>query len=227
MDHSRELLDRIRAQGIRPVPRWRVRLRRAGVAALFAGVVLLGTLSVTLAVQEIHAHAGRGWMFRRVLSDWAPFVWSLTAALLVFAGIRVFRELPRGWRVRPWHVGVSIATVCLAGGWGLERTDALLGLHRAVAMRIPSYRAAWMEKAMASWHDPASGRISGRWVGAVDSTRVLESADGVRWTVRWEGAGRLPETPSIRLMGEVCGPSLFCATDWRPAPGSGGFRRGR
>jgi len=225
MDHSRELLDRIHARKIRPVPRWRIRLRRAGVLSLFAGVVLLGTLSVALAIQEIHAHTGPGWMFRRALADFAPLVWSLTAVLLVLVGIRLFRELPRGWRVRPWHVGVSLALVCLVGGWSLERTDALLGLHRALARSVPSYRAAWMKKALASWHDPANGRISGRWIGPVDTTGILESADGVRWTVRWEGGGSLPKTPSIRLVGKVCGPSRFCATDWKPAPGSGNFRR--
>lgn len=227
MDHSRELLDRIHSGNIRPVPRWRVRLQHAGIFALFCSVVLTGMLSVTLAIQEVHAHAGRGWLFRRALADFAPYVWSLTAALMVWAGIRVFRELPRGWRVRPWHVGVSLAAICLVGGWSLERSDALLWVHRAVARCIPSYREAWMKKALASWHDPASGRISGRWLGPVDTTGTLESADGVRWNVFWRGDGSLPKTPSIRLMGEVCGPSRFCATDWRPAPGSGGFHRGR
>lgn len=229
MDHSQELLDRIHAGKIRPVPKWIVRANRIGIATLFCSVALLGTISVALAIQETHAHTGRGWMFRHVLSDYAPYVWALTAVLMVGAGIRVFRELPRGWRVRPWHVGVSLAVVCLAGGWSLERADALLGLHRAVATRIPSYRAAWMKKALATWHDPAAGRVSGRWTGLSDTTGVLESADGVRWNIRWEGTGDLPEAPTIRLMGTVCGPSRFCATGWRPAPGSGfgDFRRGR
>lgn len=229
MDHSRELLDRIHSGNIRPVPRWWVRLRRAGLVALFAAIVLMGTFSVTLAIQEIHAHAGRGWLFRRALADYAPYVWSLTAVLLVGVGIRVFRELPRGWRVRPWHVGASLAVVCMLGGWSLERTEALLALHRAVAMRIPSYREVWMKKALASWHDPRGGRISGIWVGHVDTVGILVSQDGVRWIVHWEGGDPLPGTPTIRLLGSVCGPSRFCATEWRPAPGSGSgdFRRGR
>jgi hypothetical protein len=219
MDHANELLARIHSDKIRQIPLWRVRMRTLGRFALFGATVALGSVSVALAVQEIHAHQGRGWLLRRAMSDAAPYVWTLTAALMVWAGIRLFRELPRGWRVRPWMVGVPIAIFCLGAGVAIERSDALLGMHRMVARQIPSYREAWMRKALVSWHAPAEGRISGAWASYTDSAKVLLGVDGVRWTVRWEGEGALPQSPSIRLMGRVCEPEVFCATDWRPAPG--------
>lgn len=224
MDHANELLSRIHAQGIRPVPRWRVRLALAGRFALFCAAALLGTLSVALAVQEFHAHAGRGWLLRQALSELAPYVWSLTAVAMVGVGIRLFRELPRGWRVRPWMVGASLALFCLAGGWAVEGSDALLVLHRMVARQVPAYREAWMRKALVSWHHPEQGRISGSWVSRDSGGLVLEAVDGTRWGVRWEGNGPLSEAPSIRLEGRVCGERIFCADGWKPAPGSG---RGR
>jgi hypothetical protein len=219
MDHASELLARIHADKIRPVPLSLVRMRLAGRFLLFGSTLVLGTVSVALAVQEFHAHQGHGWLLRKAMSDLAPYVWSLTAIFLVWAGIRLFRELPRGWRVRPWMAGFVIAGFCLVSGWALERTDALLGLHRLVARQIPSYREAWSAKALSSWHDTAQGRISGTWISNTDSASVLLGVDGVRWTVRWEGGGSLPQDPSIRLMGRVCGQALFCAVDWRPAPG--------
>jgi len=228
MDHASELLARIHADKIRPVPRWQVQLRRAGHMALFGSVLLLGTLSVALAVQSFHSQMGRGWLLRKTMNDYAPFVWAITAVLLVWAGVRLFKELPRGWRIRPWHVGVGILAFCVAGGFGLGRTDAMTNLHRAIAHRIPSYREAWMRKAMVSWHDPAEGRISGSWIAKSDSSKILMAVDGVLWNVRWEGSGSLPKTPSIRLIGHVCGSAVFCADDWRPAPGSMGENlRGR
>ena len=101
MDHANELLARIHADKIRPVPLWQVRLRTAGRFFLFCSTLLLGTVSVALAAQEIHSHQGQGWLLRKAMSELAPYVWSFTAVLMVWAGIRLFRELPRGWRVRP------------------------------------------------------------------------------------------------------------------------------
>jgi len=220
MDHASELLARIHADKIRPVPRWLVRTRLAGQFLLFGSILVLGTLSVALAIQEFHAHQGHGWLLRKAMSELAPYVWSLTASLLVWAGIRLFRELPRGWRVRPWMVGLAIAGFCLLAGWSVERSEALLGLHRMVARQIPSYREAWSAKAMASWHAPLEGRVAGAWISQGESSRVLLAVDSVRWTVRWQGEGGLPELRTIRLIGRVCGEAVFCATDWRPAPGS-------
>lgn len=219
MDLANELLARIHADKIRPVPRWIVRLRLVGRFGLFGSTLLLGTVSVALVFQEFHSLQGHGWLLRKAMSELAPYVWTLTAALLVWAGIRLFRELPRGWRVRPWMVGLVIAGFCLLAGWTMERSDALLGMHRMVARQIPSYREAWMRKALASWHDPASGRISGTWSTDSAGSKVLLGVDGVRWTVKWQGSGNLPEASTIRLVGEVCSPNVFCATDWRPAPG--------
>ena len=225
MDHANELLSRIHAQRIRPVPRWRVRLALFGRVSLFAAAVGMGTLSVALAVQEIHAHAGRGWLLRRAMSDLAPYVWSVTALLMVAAGIRLFRELPRGWRVRPLLVGATLAAFCLLGGWTLERTDALLGLHRMVARQVPAYREAWVSKAMDSWQDPAQGRLAGSWMRNQAGETVFVDVGGATWTVVWPDS-LAPETPPVvRLLGRVCGAALFCADDWRPAPGSGNHRR--
>ena len=225
MDHANELLSRIHAQRIRPVPRWRVRLALLGRFALFGGAVALGALSVALAVQEFHAHAGRGWLLRRAMSDLAPYVWSLTALVMVAAGIRLFRELPRGWRVRSWMVGASIALFCLVGGWTLERTDALLGLHRLVARQVPAYREAWIRKAMESWHDPAQGRLAGTWRRDAAGDEIFVDVAGATWKVEWSDSVA-PETPPlVRLLGRVCGARLFCADDWRPAPGAGNHWR--
>jgi hypothetical protein len=225
MDHANELLARIHAQRIRPVPRWRVRLGLAGRFALFASALGLGTVSVALAVQEFHVHAGRGWLVRRAMSELAPYVWSLTAVLMVWAGIRIFRELPRGWRVRPWMVGGAIAVFCLGGGMALERSEGLLGLHRLVARAVPAYREAWMDKAMSSWHDPSQGRLGGSWTAPRDSAMTFQAVDGVRWTVVWEKDTPAPDAPTLRLLGRICGERNFCADDWRPAPGLGRSRR--
>lgn len=228
MDHAQELLARIRADKIRPVPRWRVRLARAGVVALFAGTVLSGTLSVAVAIQELHAHAGRGWMFRRVVADWAPLLWSATFLLFLWAGVRLFRELPRGWRVRPWHVALGIGIVSVAGGWAIERTDGLMAVHHAAVRLVPSYREAWRDKTLRTWHQPDAGRISGRWSVADDSARSLLDMDGVPWKIRWTGGRDVPPVEgSVRLIGRVCGDRVFCADDWRPVPGAGKNRRMR
>ncbi len=228
MDHAEELLARIRADKIRPIPVWRVRLARVGILALFVAVVLLGTLSVAVALQELHAHAGRGWMFRRIVADWAPFLWGATFLVFLWAGVRLFRELPRGWRVRPWQVAIGVGVVSIVGGWTIERMDALMAVHHAVVRNVPSYREAWQGKAMREWHDPKGGRISGYWSVASDSAGTLVDVEGLVWMIKWKGeSDALPPTGGVRLMGGVCGERVFCADDWRPVPGAGRNHRMR
>ena len=228
MDHAQELLARIRADKIRPVPRWRVRLARLGMAALFVATVFAGAVSVALAVQEVHAHAGRGWMFRRLLADWAPLIWGATSVLFVWAGARLFRELPRGWRVRPWHVVAGVGLASIAGGWMIERSNALMGVHHAMVRNVPIYREAWREKTLREWHAPDAGRISGRWEDAEGRTMALRDVEGTLWTIQWHGVGQAPAAPEgMRLTGAVCGDRVFCADDWRPVPGAGKKRRMR
>lgn len=224
MDHASRLLDRIHADKIRPVPLWRVRVRRLGRFALFGSVVVLGTVSVALAVQGFHAHGGRGWLVRQTMAEYAPLVWLATAVLMVWAGIRLFRELPRGWRVRPGLVGAVLIAVCLLGGIALEHADGLTWLHRAIARRVPAYREVWQHKALASWHDPAAGRLSGSWTSDGDSSNGFLDVEGVRWNIRWEASESRPDDSTLRLLGRVCGPAIFCADDWRPAPGFGNNR---
>lgn len=218
MDHASELLARIHSDGIRPIPRWKVRLARIGMIGLFSSTVIASTLSVALAFQEFHAHTGRGWIFRKALEDWAPWLWSITAALCVWAGVRLFRELPRGWRVRPWHVVAAIAGISLAGGSLIEALDLLLRMHHAAMMRSDAYRESWQRKVMSDWNAPAQGRLSGSWIAGRDT---LEAMDGSLWFVRWEGSGALDRTGGIRLEGRICGEHVFCAVDWRPVPGAG------
>lgn len=220
MDLAERLLTRIHTDKIRPVPLWKVRLHRAGWVALFGSVLLMGTVSVALAVQAVHEHAGRGWLVRKAMTEAAPWVWSATALLLVWAGVRVFRELPRGWRMKPWHVGLAVGLFCLVGGISLERLDAPTRIHRAIAMRFPEYREAWRAKALAEWNEPAAGRLSGQWLQS-PASGTFRAVDGVEWQVRWDGKTPLPNAPTVRLTGRICGAALFCADGWRPAPGFG------
>lgn len=226
MDHANELLARIHADRIRPVPRWKVRVARLGVFCLFCATVVASTLSVALAIQELHAHAGRGWIFRKALEERAPWLWGATAALCVWAGVRIFRELPRGWRVRPWHVVAAIAGISLAGGSLIEALDLPLRIHHAAMGWSEDYRRSWWKKAMEEWNAPAQGRLSGDWIGGGDS---LDAMDGSRWLVRWEGDGVLGRSGGIRLEGKICGERVFCAFGWKPVPGAGKFhgKRGK
>jgi hypothetical protein len=143
MDNADRLLERLHREGVRPVPRSRVVLRRAMTTVLFGASLLLGAVSVALALGDLFPKGGRGWHFRVALSDAAPWIWLLTSAFLLIAGMRLFRALPRGWRVRPVRLLLACLGPVLVLGSLLHATDALLGTHRFIAHHVPSYKAAW------------------------------------------------------------------------------------
>lgn len=143
MDNADRLLDRLRREGVQPVPRSRVLARRAATAALFGASLLLGSVSVALALGEFFPRDGRGWHFRAALSQAAPWIWLLTSGMLLLAGMRLFRALPRGWRVRPVRLLLACLSSVLLLGSVLFASDALLGTHRFLAHHVPGYKAAW------------------------------------------------------------------------------------
>lgn len=145
MDNADRLLERLRREGVRPVPRHRILVRRAATVSLFAGSLLLGSVSVSLALGELFPRDGRGWHFRMALSQAAPWIWLVTSVFLLVAGMRLFRALPRGWRVRPVSLALGCLLPVLLLGTLFFRTDALMGAHRFVAHHVPGYKAAWKQ----------------------------------------------------------------------------------
>jgi len=144
MDNADRLLARLHQENIRPIPRSVILLRRASLLGLLVLSVAASSISLALLFQEIFPREGKGWHFRVALSQAAPWIWSLSALLLVWAGIRIFRSLPRGWRVRTFPLGAGFAAASIVLAFAIFQSDALLGTHRFIAHRFPSYRAAWM-----------------------------------------------------------------------------------
>lgn len=217
MDQADRLLQRIRSEHLRPVPRWVVVARRAARLALFLAVFVLVSLSFASFFQELHAHRGPGWMFRIALAQAAPWIWAATAAFSAVLAWVVFRELPRAWRLRP---GFAMFAILLSGavtGFVLERGEVLLALHRGIAHSVPAYRSVWQDRALRTWHAPAEGRLGGRLEDG--SATRFRDVDGKRWELREAPMG-LP-TGAVRILGEVDGDSVFLVRSWRPAPGEG------
>lgn len=218
MDQAERLLQRIRNEHLRPVPRWVVVARRLVRLVLFVAVFVLVSLSFASFFQELHAHRGRGWMFRQALAQAAPWIWAATALVSVVFAYVVFRELPRAWRLRP---GVAIFAILLAGagtGYALERGDVLLAIHRGIAHAVPAYRNTWKDRTLRLWHAPSEGRLA----GTIESGSAFRDLDGKRWVL--QGMDGQASPGMLRLLGEVCGDSVFCVRSWKPVPGEG--RRG-
>jgi len=216
MDHADRLLGRIHAEKIRPVPRWIVLARRLSRALLFLLVLVLLSLSFALLFQEWHAHPGPGWIARRLFARMAPWIWVVTCAVGAWGAWTLFRELPRAWRLRPWLVIAGIVVFGAGSGFALERTDALLRVHRLVAHLVPAYRQVWQTRALETWNDPASGRLGGT-LQANGFVRV----EGRRWALVWEDSSRMPAPGPVRLSGRVLRDSIFVVQGWMPAPGMG------
>lgn len=222
MDHADRLLGRIRAEKIRPVPRWIVLARRLVRVGLFLLVLVLLSVSSALLFQELHAHRGPGWMARALLARLAPWVWSLTSVACIWGAWLLFRELPRAWRLRPWIVLLGIVSTGLVTGYLLERIDGLVRVHRTIAHLVPAYRTVWQARAMQAWNDPAAGRLS----GTLDE-RAFTDVDGRRWSLVWTDSSDRAPTGAVRLHGAMGPDSVFVVRTWRPAPGDGAGGPGR
>jgi hypothetical protein len=139
--------DRIRAESIRPLPRWIAWLVRTGqslsiFAALFLSAVLCDLFLDVLFLGDVGPHRG----FRWILLDLAPWIALAAASILVWLGWRFYRSAGTGYRRRAGTV-ISVFLVAVLGlGTILHATDAVFRLHRAAARTFPTYRSVFHEK---------------------------------------------------------------------------------
>ena len=233
MKPSEKLIQSIKEQGIKPVPRWRFTVRNAVLWGAFLLAVLLGALAfsvILFSVQQAdfsvvsHLSHSRLELFLGLL----PIFWIIL--LVVFLGIAIYsiQYSPKGYKFTSAKlVGYSAALSILLGtlffiAGGAQRLEHVFALH------VSLYESV-QEKKVQLWSMPKEGYLSGQIEETNAGDFQLRDFEGNLWTVHYENAFMPPSVllergEQIKLMGEITGKGEFSALEIRPW---GGFGAGR
>ena len=233
MKPSEKLIQAIKEQEIKPVPRWRFTLKNSLLLGAFLLAVLLGALAfsvVLFAVQQTdfsvvsHLTHSRLELFLGLL----PFFWIIMLIIFLVAAIYSIQYSPKGYKFTTAKlVGYSAALSILLGTLFFI-TGGAQRLEHAFALNVSLYESV-QEKKVQLWSMPEDGYLSGRIEEVGMGTIQLKDFQGKLWTVHHESAFMPPSVllehgEQIKLMGEMTGKGEFSAQEIRPW---GGFGAGR
>lgn len=233
MKPSEKLIQSIKEQGIKPVPRWRFTVRNAVLWGAFLLAVLLGALAfsvILFSVQQAdfsvvsHLSHSRLELFLGLL----PIFWIILLVVFLVIAIYSIQYSPKGYKFTSAKlVGYSAALSILLGtlffiAGGAQRLEHVFALH------VSLYESV-QEKKVQLWSMPKEGYLSGQIEETNAGDFQLRDFEGNLWTVHYENAFMPPSVllergEQIKLMGEITGKGEFSALEIRPW---GGFGAGR
>ena len=169
MNIEDRILQRIREEGIQPVPRWLAILPRILRAVAAASSLALSAILCDIAFDLLSGDSGPHRGFRLVLRGLVPWIALSAALLLSWTGWRLYRKAGTGYRRRAATVVAAFFGISLAGGWTLHSTDSLFAVHRLAARNFPAYRAFFREQRDRAFLERGFHRAPGRGCGRNDS----------------------------------------------------------
>lgn len=222
-------LDRIKAEQIKPKPRWEHLLFNAGKWTLFGACGLVGAIGLVFifnilagADWDMHPRLGFG-LFRLILLSLPPFWVVLMVSAIVLAYV-VIRNTRYGYRYEAKHVMLMIFGLVAVIGLASFFFRADDFLERRMPRMMHGYdRANQMQQQ--AWSNPENGMLGGTVITFDDGSRLIMLKDfsGQDWRVEMDKQARiqLPVKSQVigtrlKMMGEKIGELHFRAAIIRP-----------
>ena len=227
-DFSKNILAEIKKQDITPIPKWRFLLKNYGIWAIFALLMVLGSLSVSVVIFMLTDHDWDIYQYlHKSLFEYIliaiPYFWLLfILGFLAFAYYDL-RKTDRGYKYSFVKIGsinivfsVLLGTVFFYAGLGSK-------IDQVFANNFPYYQNIHRNVGQRIWQNPENGLLTGRVVSFQDDNlfNVLDM-DNHNWLVQcinclWSGNIVGETGMMVKLIGKITGNMMFSASEIRPA----------
>jgi hypothetical protein len=237
MKRSKTIIERIKAENIKPLPRWYFRTRNQARWLAFALSILLGAVAFSVVLFSIQqtdfnliSHLSHSRF--ELLLGLLPYFWLI--ALLFFLGMAIFsiQGSDKGYkftilRIGSFSIGSSIllGTLFFISGGGPW-------LENVFMQRIPLFESI-EEKKTKVWQQPEAGLLAGTISQADEQTLQLVDLEGQHWEVSYTAVFIPPVLTlrtgeRIKIVGRITSDAHFLAEEIRPwggPPNHAGMRR--
>lgn len=229
---TKNTLQKIKQEKIKPIPKWRFLLKDSLVWGLFVLNLIFGSIGFAISLYILSnndvvlesslATNAWEWMIFSI-----PIAWILLTILFVFIAYYNFKHTKGGYRftvvkIFLMNIVVSIVLGAIINGFGLSQK-----LNTVFSDNIPFYNHT-MDLRSEVWMRPESGYLAGSIVEINLDTKSfkLEDLNGKTWDISYSNAtvrGRvsLQVGEEIKLVGKQLSTKTFDASEVRPWMGNG------
>lgn len=232
MESSEHFIHRIKAENIKPIPKWRFRAKNGMLWSLVLLSIVIGAISFSIilfVIQQIefnlisHMSHSRLEMWLALL----PFLWIIMLIVFIMVSIFGLKKTRKGYKFPVSRVvggnvifSILLGTILFLGGgagW-LENTfEAQMDFYQGVE-----------EMKEKIWSVPNEGYLSGTITELGETNIRITDHHNNSWLIDIKDANiftlvEMEKGERIKLVGTVTGDGTFAASEVRPW---GGFGRG-
>lgn len=226
-DISKNILDQIKEEGIKPRPRWQFVLISVALIIVLIATITTGGIAMSLILLKLFnlewdlvSFTGDGG--RPTILDVLPLVWIALLGLVLLLAVWAFEKTEAGYKYHPmWIVVGSIFISAILGGflYGTRGADLF---DKLLQENIPPYSELEKMRAL-RFHLPESGILPGRVVEIISpSTMQLEDLREQIWSVelappmmKVKNLENIPVNTMVMVVGEMRDNNNFLARDIR------------
>ncbi len=225
MDNSEKIINKIREQDVRPLPRWRFTLKNATAWSVFILAALLGALAfsvVLFAIQQVDfklvSHLSHSWF--ETLLALLPFFWVISLVIMLAVAMIGIKNSKKGYKFNSLSLVVISATLSILIGTLFFISGGGKWLDRTFEANIDTYESIQDRKEML-WSMPEDGYLAGT-ISAVGGDQLeLEDFNGDIWKINISGSDIVPAVSlekgeKVKLIGEMTSRGNFIAEKIRP-----------
>ncbi|HEU0080506.1 MAG TPA: hypothetical protein VFQ72_00565 [Candidatus Paceibacterota bacterium] len=227
MTLEKRVLERIKAQGVKPTPKGFFKARDTMLwflVGVFLAALSIGTSMIIFMVRSADrgVYARLGLSFSQKLLYSIPLFWIAATVVVGIIAYVNFRRTRTGYRLDTRQIVIAAAIVAAAFGSIAYAFNISRYVDKAASENIPLYNAV-SPLNTTRWFDPEHGLLSGSVkVKNSNASFTLRDEDFELWTVKAEGAAFLPAAfrfesgDRIKIIGKKTGDFQFQAIEIRP-----------
>ena len=234
-DISKNTLDKIKKQNVRPIPKYYFLFKRSILWSLFGLSILLGSIASGIVIfllthfeWDVYHHLGHSLIGFILLAF--PYFWLIFLLGFSIFAYLFFRRTEHGYRYKTvWIVLLSII-FSIAGGALLYVTELPERLENAFQENLPFYRGLENHKRNV-WMSPKQGLLAGKIINVSSKESMqIKDLNGMIWNIHigntvWRGRLTPSENLEIKIIGHKKEENQFIAKEIRPWKGE--KQRGR
>ena len=236
-DLSKDILQKIKKDKVRPYPKQYFLLKRSVIWTVFGLSILLGSVASAIAIFQLRyaewdlyknlSHSLAEFVFLVI-----PFFWLIFLLGFTWFACYYFRRTEHGYRHAAILVILSSIALSIVGGGLLYSTGLSERLESVFQKNLPFYREL-QERKQKVWMSPMRGLLAGKIVKIISDQKMeIEDLQGNIWVIDiadtiWRGRLKPDEDLKIKILGHMKEQGRFVANEIRPWKGRKGRGRNR
>ncbi len=225
-DISKDILEKIKKEKMRPYPKQYFLLKRSVVWAVFGLSIFLGSIACAITLFQLrYAQWDLYKHLTHSLTEFVllviPFFWLTFLLGFTWLAYYYFRRTERGYQYTAIWIVLSSIALSIIGGGLLYSTGLSEKLEFVFQENLPFYKKL-QESKQKVWMSPEHGLLAGKIIKIISDQKVeLKDLKGSIWIIDiadtiWRGRLRPVKDLKIKILGKMQAQNQFKADEIRP-----------